>query len=36
MKQLEKIDENKLKNIIKKYDDIQIGIVYFNQMISII
>jgi hypothetical protein len=36
MKQLKKIDENKLKNIIKKYDDIQIGIVYFNQMISII
>ena len=35
-KKLEEIDENKFQNIVLKYDDIQSGLVYFNQMISII
>ena len=33
---LREIDENKFKNIILKYDDIQSGLLYFNQMLSLI
>ena len=35
-KKLEKIDVNQLINIIQKYDDIESGLVYFNQMVAII
>ena len=36
LKKLGEIDENKFNNIILKYDDVQSGLVYFNQMLSII
>ena len=36
LKKISEIDENNLKNIIQKYDDLESGLVYFNQMISII
>ena len=35
-KKLGEIDENNFQNIILKYDDIQSGLVYFNQVLSII
>ena len=36
MKKLGEIDENKFNDIILKYDDVQSGLVYYNQMLSII
>ena len=33
---LREIDENKFKNITLKYDDIESGLLYFNQMLSVI
>ena len=36
LKKLGEIDENKFNDIILKYDDVQSGLVYFNQMLSII
>ena len=35
-KKIGEIDENTFNNIVKKYDEVQSGLVYFNQMISII
>jgi hypothetical protein len=36
MKKLGEIDENKFNDIILKYDDVQSGLVYYNQILSII